>query len=377
MPGPAARQGDMTVHGGAIVVGCPTVLIGGMPAARVGDMHTCPMVTPGVPPIPHVGGPIMPPGVVTVLIGGMPAACAGDMATCVGPPSTIAPPGCPTVLIGTGGGGGGGGGAGSGSGGGGGQAESQTGTSGGGEGEEGNEEEDHFLDVSFTDKGGFPLTGQRYTHTDPDGNVATGVLAGRIRNTGVSTGNHEIALHSIINAKWSASSAQGGDTVKMQVETAGFEDGTQVEIEIKLRDFNRADRTIETRRDLELSGNKIEEDLVYECPEREEEEIQTQRRLRYSSPVYYFVVKIDGYTARSDMLKYKDWIEIELLDNENNPIANLEYEIHFSNGEVRSGRLDSNGQAREERIPTATHEIRFPDNPETTDSSTQSESTGE
>ena len=69
-----------------------------MPAARVGDMHVCPMVTPGVPPIPHVGGPILPPGGATVLIGGMPAARMGDMATCVGPPDTIAK-GSATVLI--------------------------------------------------------------------------------------------------------------------------------------------------------------------------------------------------------------------------------------------------------------------------------------
>jgi uncharacterized Zn-binding protein involved in type VI secretion len=96
----------------------------GQPAARVGDMHTCPMVT-GV--VPHVGGPILPPGAPTVLIGGQPAARATDMATCTGPPDTIAkgsatvliggmpaarvgdstahggviiPPGCPTVLIG-------------------------------------------------------------------------------------------------------------------------------------------------------------------------------------------------------------------------------------------------------------------------------------
>lgn len=60
------------------------------PAARVGDMHVCPMVTPGVPPIPHVGGPILPPGAITVLIGGMPAARVGDMAVCVGPPDVIA-----------------------------------------------------------------------------------------------------------------------------------------------------------------------------------------------------------------------------------------------------------------------------------------------
>jgi uncharacterized Zn-binding protein involved in type VI secretion len=56
------------------------------PAARVGDMHVCPMVT-GV--VPHVGGPILPPGAMTVLIGGMPAARVGDMCTCVGPPDSI------------------------------------------------------------------------------------------------------------------------------------------------------------------------------------------------------------------------------------------------------------------------------------------------
>jgi len=99
MSRPAARQGDMTAHGGVITMGYPQVLIGGQPAARVGDMHTCPMVTPGTPPVPHVGGPILPPGSATVLIGGQPAARQGDMATCTGPPDSIVA-GCPTVLIG-------------------------------------------------------------------------------------------------------------------------------------------------------------------------------------------------------------------------------------------------------------------------------------
>jgi uncharacterized Zn-binding protein involved in type VI secretion len=68
----------------------------GMPAARVGDMHVCPMVT-GL--VPHVGGPILPPGGIPVLIGGMPAARVGDMCVCVGPPDVIAL-GSFTVLIG-------------------------------------------------------------------------------------------------------------------------------------------------------------------------------------------------------------------------------------------------------------------------------------
>lgn len=60
-------------------------------------MHVCPMVTPGVPPIPHVGGPIVSPGAPTVLIGFLPAARITDMCVCVGPPDLIAK-GSPTVL---------------------------------------------------------------------------------------------------------------------------------------------------------------------------------------------------------------------------------------------------------------------------------------
>ncbi len=98
-----------------------------MPAARISDMHACPMVTPGLPPVPHVGGPIVKPATPFVLIGGLPAAAVSSLCTCVGPPDAIAkgsttvyiaglmaaragdptvhggsitPPCCPTVLIG-------------------------------------------------------------------------------------------------------------------------------------------------------------------------------------------------------------------------------------------------------------------------------------
>lgn len=67
------------------------------PAARAGDMHICPMQTPAVVPVPHVGGPILPlPS--TVLIGGLPAATLGQPCLCVGPPDTIVK-GSLTVLI--------------------------------------------------------------------------------------------------------------------------------------------------------------------------------------------------------------------------------------------------------------------------------------
>lgn len=67
-------------------------------AARLTDMHTCPMSTPGTPPIPHVGGPVLSPGATTVLVCKLPAAKVGDSCVCVGPPDSIVK-GSTTVLI--------------------------------------------------------------------------------------------------------------------------------------------------------------------------------------------------------------------------------------------------------------------------------------
>ena len=89
---PAARVGDVTVHGGAVTgPGVATVLVGGMPAAVLGDLHSCP-----IPPPPHV--PVTPftVGSATVLVGGRPALRVGDPAGCG---ATVAV-GLPTVLLG-------------------------------------------------------------------------------------------------------------------------------------------------------------------------------------------------------------------------------------------------------------------------------------
>jgi uncharacterized Zn-binding protein involved in type VI secretion len=66
------------------------------PAARLGDMHTCPITVPPAPP--HVGGPITAPGAPNVLTGGQPQARITDVCTCVGPPDVIVM-GSPTVLV--------------------------------------------------------------------------------------------------------------------------------------------------------------------------------------------------------------------------------------------------------------------------------------
>jgi uncharacterized Zn-binding protein involved in type VI secretion len=100
---PAARITDTTAHGGTIVSGYPTVIIGGMPASRITDMHVCPAFNG---PVPHVGGPLIL-GSFTVLTGMMPQSRIGDLLICVGPPDTVVT-GCWTVLIGDAGSGAGG-----------------------------------------------------------------------------------------------------------------------------------------------------------------------------------------------------------------------------------------------------------------------------
>lgn len=98
---PACTITSQTAHGGIVTVGFPTVLIGGLPASRIGDLHVCPMVT-GV--VPHVGGPFIL-GSPTVLVGNMPQSRVTDQLTCVGPPD-VAVMGCETVLVGMAGAGG-------------------------------------------------------------------------------------------------------------------------------------------------------------------------------------------------------------------------------------------------------------------------------
>jgi uncharacterized Zn-binding protein involved in type VI secretion len=94
----AARVGDMTSHGTPLAPGPGSfnVLIGGMPAWRVGsDAHACPLVT-GV--VPHVGG-VVAVGSFTVFVNNLPAARQGDMIIEAGPPNAIVM-GCSTVVIG-------------------------------------------------------------------------------------------------------------------------------------------------------------------------------------------------------------------------------------------------------------------------------------
>ena len=357
---PAARIGDMCMHGGTVVVGCPTVLIGGMPAARLGDMHVCPMATPAPVPVPHVGGPISL-GSPMVLIGGMPAARMGDMAVCVGPPDTIALGGM-TVLIGEGGSG-----AASGGGAGGAGAPASIAAQAGAstalfDNNESTTKEEHWVEIQFVDKAGNLVSGVPYKFTDTENKVSEGVLRldGKIRRDGIKEGQCKVQLFSVSNAKWSKDKAEVGEKVKMTADVEGFEDGTKATFEVYKRDLKGADMVIETI-ESEVKGEKVEDEWEYVYPEEEDNETEIKEIRGYSSPEYYFFINVNGKIARSGILDYKDTIEIGFVDEEGNAIPNVDYILTSPNGTVKKGKFNGAGKLKVENIKPGNYRIQYPE----------------
>jgi uncharacterized Zn-binding protein involved in type VI secretion len=214
----------------------------GNPAARLTDMHVCPMVTPGLPPIPHVGGPVIGPGCPTVLISGLPAAVVGDMCMCVGPPDSIAMGstgvfiggkpaarmgdtcahggtivlGCPTVLIGE---------TGSGSGGPSALAPAVAGANptqtktidnstaagsapsqavGAASQSPATKIKPDSLACTLTDEEGNPMSNVKYEITLPDGSVRKGVTddQGKVSISGVTPGICQVSFPDIHGGEW-------------------------------------------------------------------------------------------------------------------------------------------------------------------------------
>ena len=340
----------MTAHGGTITgPGCPTVLIGGMPAACMGDMHVCPMATPGTPPIPHVGGPITL-GSTGVLIGKKPAARMGDMAVCVGPPSSIVL-GCMTVLIGeAGGGGGGGGGAGAGAGGGSAAAGAVTSAAIAGQAPQTSQAAESFLDVAFVDKANLPIGGVPYNLTCPDSSKSNGVLGGQIKRTGVPQGNYDINLRGIVNARWSTRQTDVGKAVDLIVDTIGVENGEKTGIDIFVRsgnsDFHLASL------EAQVNNNQARTQWTFEVDEKYLTICDLKDTKKRSSwPVFFFRASINELSEQSGPICFKDKAEITVKDADGKVLANKPFKATLLTGEIREGKSDAQGKAKIENVP--------------------------
>jgi hypothetical protein len=164
----------------------------------------------------------------------------------------------------------------------------------------------------------------------------------------------------ITNAKWDKKEARRGDILKLTADVKGVQDGTEGEIEIWEHDSDGAHDFI-AKFPVFVKNKKVEAEWEYEYHE-DTDDIPTSEETEkgYNPPEYFFRLNVGGVSADSGLLEFKDWIQIELIDNEGNPIPNEDYILYLADGSERRGKLNSDGLYRENNIPPGTYIVTFP-----------------
>jgi hypothetical protein len=165
---------------------------------------------------------------------------------------------------------------------------------------------------------------------------------------------------------WNQEEARRGDLVTLSAEVEDVEDNTEVLLVIYEYDEDKAHDLI-CEIPATVKGGKIEVKWEYEYHE-DTDEIPTKEELEqygssYNPPEYFFTIKLGnfelGKEQESGLLKFKDYIEIELHDPTGQPIPNEEYTLILPDGSEREGQLDRNGYAIENGIPPGKCKIKF------------------
>ncbi len=341
---PAARLTDMTAHGGAVVgPGVPTVMIGKMPAATMGDQHVCPMITPGTPPIPHVGGPILL-GSTGVFVGKKPAARVGDMAVCVGPPSQIVL-GCFTVLIGE---------AGSGSQAGSAGAAAAAGTAKVGsvnkikaiqfQKQETSPTEAYQILATVKDKGGRPIAGIRYQIEDPDGKILKGATSadGTIVHSGYTQkGAYTLRLVAFGEVKFSQNPvAIGKETwIAAQVDA---EEGTTGTFFVSLVGSDGR-RIFLDQVESRVSGKKLRSKWTISV-DRWRSLFELDKRLSVTG--VEVVARVDEALGVSKVFPLDLAYDLTVQDHQGHLLANQKIEISQSDGQLLQAKTDGSGKVK-------------------------------
>ncbi|MFV2054953.1 MAG: PAAR domain-containing protein [Thiohalomonadales bacterium] len=343
----AARQGDLTAHGGVIVSGINNVLIEGKPAARAGDNHICPMCNPGTPPPPHVGGPIAQ-GSATVLIGGLAAARVGDVCVCLGPPDCIVQ-GSASVIIGDANGSGGDGGGGASA-----QASKAALTAiVGTPGEQSLGK--HWVKYQTCDESKNPVNGIAYEINFPGmSKPVLGHLSGNgtVKLGGLGeAGDCNLQLKIISDVVWSTTQANLGDTVELSAKLAGMNTGTDIELRIFAQDRKGNNREID-RIITSLNGEDVKAEWVYARGNSLDRE-QTDTGL------FYFEVHCEDISARSALLRYNDWIDIE-IENVDKHVGKI-IQIISADGSFKQSSMSQSGRISLEGLSPGEVRILFED----------------
>lgn len=165
----------------------------------------------------------------------------------------------------------------------------------------------------------------------------------------------------IKNPQWSQSATRRGDVLTLSAEVEGVPDGTESRFRIFEHDEEDAhDVVTELTTSVEDGKAEVDWEFVYledtdDIPREEETEKE------YKAPEYFFQVEVEGITAQSDLLTFKDWIEVSLIDEDGQPVGEESYTLYMPDGNKRKGKLDSEGRAKEEEVPPGRCIVKFPD----------------
>jgi hypothetical protein len=171
----------------------------------------------------------------------------------------------------------------------------------------------------------------------------------------------------VTNMKWGQKEARRGDIVKLSADIDGLPDGDGVMIFIHEYDRDGAHDFI-TKFPCRVKNKKIESEWAYEYHE-DTDEIPTDEEMKkygrsYNHPEYFFKVDVSekrfGEKQESGLLRFRDWIEISLMDQDGKPIPSEKYEVILPDGSKKNGKLDADGRARIEDVPPGGCKIEFP-----------------
>ncbi len=172
----------------------------------------------------------------------------------------------------------------------------------------------------------------------------------------------------VTNMKWSADEARRGDTLTLTADVEGADEGTEAKIIIYEYDSDNIHDVI-TEFPAVIENKKIEVQWEYEYHE-DTDEIPTDEEMKryggsYNPPEYFFTITIGaqefGADQESGILGFKDWIEIQLMDEDGNPLPDVEYETVYPDGTTKSGRLDEEGRVTLENVPPGSFNITYKD----------------
>ncbi len=193
----------------------------------------------------------------------------------------------------------------------------------------------------------------------------------KISANGIDGESHKIPVYPapvVTNMAWSAQEARRGDVVKLTADVDKVEAETKATVTILEYDQDGAhDKIVELP--AVVKDKKIEIDWEYEYHEDVDELPTSEEVSRYGAsynpPEYFFVIDINGFKSgaqqESGLLKFKDYIEISLMNSDGNPRADERYVLHLPDGSTKEGKLDARGKAREEGIPPGHVKVEFPD----------------